>query len=194
MEKYSGIKFKTEFVGKKLSKDSRLKELKNWCQKFSGNGLTPIINGLAAGNLSFRLEPNQNQFIITATGLKAKDNPDENSFVTIQSCDLNKKIIKVEGTREPSSEAMIHYAIYNQRKDVNAIFHGHSKKILDQANKLNIPQTTKQESYGTIELVQSVLDILNNHSFLIIKNHGFIALGKKMTEAGELTLAINNKL
>jgi ribulose-5-phosphate 4-epimerase/fuculose-1-phosphate aldolase len=38
-----------------------------------------------------------------------------------------------------------------------------------------------------------VLEILKNNNFLVIKNHGFIALGRNMKEAGKLTLKIYKK-
>ena len=49
-------------------------------------------------------------------------------------------------------------------------------------------ETEKEEEYGTVALVQGVLDVLGENNFLIMKNHGFISLGKTMQEAGELSL------
>ncbi len=181
---YQGVKFKTELIGKEIPQDSRLKKLKYWCKQFSSQGLAPTYNGGSCGNLSFRLQEGEQQFIITASGIDLGDELSDDCFVKVENCDLKKGTVYASGAREPSSESILHFAIYQQRKDVQAIFHGHSKKILEQAEELGIAETTREEDYGTIELVQRVLEILNDKAFLIMKNHGFISLGRTMKEAG----------
>jgi ribulose-5-phosphate 4-epimerase/fuculose-1-phosphate aldolase len=89
---------------------------------------------------------------------------------------------------------MLHWVIYRKRKDVNAIFHGHYGKILRYSRELSLPSTLKNEPYGTIELAKRVLDILDDHDFLIMKDHGFISLGKDMDKAGGQVLRIYKKL
>ena len=82
---------------------------------------------------------------------------------------------------------MLHYAVYKARSDVNAIFHGHYDAIL---NDKRFVCTKKEEKYGSIELVNSVLEVLGNNNFVIMKNHGFLVMGKDMGEAGRLALSI----
>lgn len=113
--------------------------------------------------------------------------------MTVHSCNLQEDIVYASGTKEPSSESRFHFAIYNQRKDVNAVFHGHSKEILSSVDILRVPETKEKVSYGSMELVQSILEILDNEFFLLIKGHGFVSLGKTMKEAGELALRMHNK-
>ncbi|HQH18284.1 MAG TPA: class II aldolase/adducin family protein [Bacteroidales bacterium] len=189
-EQYTGIKFKTIFNKTQTPVDTRIKELKKWCEIFHKKNLAPPYPGGSYGNLSFRTENNKNEFIITGTCIGFKNNLSDDCFVKIISCDIINNVIYAEGTRNPSSESMLHYAIYKKRPDVNAIFHGHSNEILQSAKTLGIPETAKEESYGTIELVNSVLSILKEHNFLCMKNHGFISLGKSMNEAGEPLLKI----
>lgn len=189
-EQYTGIKFKTIFNKTQTPVDTRIKELKKWCEIFHEKNLAPPYPGGSYGNLSFRTENNKNEFIITGTCIGFKNNLSDDCFVKIISCDIINNVIYAEGTRNPSSESMLHYAIYKKRPDVNAIFHGHSNEILQSAKTLGIPETAKEESYGTIELVNSVLSILKEHNFLCMKNHGFISLGKSMNEAGEPLLKI----
>ncbi|MBU1036460.1 class II aldolase/adducin family protein [Patescibacteria group bacterium] len=190
---YQGVKFKTKMLGSEIPQDLRLEGLKDWCKKFHHYNLAPPYEGGSYGNLSFRLQDGQDQFIITGTKIGLKNELADDCFVRIQSCDLEKGTVYAHGMREPSSESMLHFAIYHQRKDVNAIFHGHCQKILSKASKLKITETVKEEPYGTVELVQGVLDILNDKSFLIMKEHGFISLGKNIKEAGELALQMYKK-
>jgi L-fuculose-phosphate aldolase len=118
----------------------------------------------------------------------------ENSFSKVTNCNINNFSLKFEGEKIPSSESLMHYAIYKARPNINAIFHGHSTEILENCNKFNIPETEKEEEYGTIQLINEVLKIINSQDFVIIKNHGFISLGKDMEEAGKNVIEILNKI
>lgn len=163
----------------------KLNELKYWCKIFHKYNLAPVHKGCSYGNLSFRARGNQ--FIITASQLPMKDNLTDDCFVLVSS--LKNGIVYAHGTKKPSSESMLHYAIYRKRKDVNAIFHGHSKNMLSL--KI-LPETKREEPYGTMKLVRAVLEVLDNNNFLIMKNHGFLSLGKNMREAGKLALKMHN--
>jgi len=182
------VKFRTEIIGRKVPKDPRIEELKYWCSEFHRLNLAPLYKGGSLGNLSFRLKKCEDSFIITASRIGLKDKLSEDCFVTVHSCDLEKGIVFAHGTREPSSESRLHFAIYNQREDVNAVFHGHSREILSCADKLKVPETKQKAPYGSMKLVQSALELLGYKFFLVLKGHGFISLGKTMKEAGELTL------
>ena len=187
-------KFKTIFLGKTSPKDARLKRLKYWCGEFHRCGLTPCYGRGSYGNFSFRVKIGSNGFIITASGLKLKNNPKDNSFFYVADVDMDKKEVSGYGTRLPSSESLLHFAIYRKRKDVAAIFHGHCTELLKTASARGIPCTFREEPYGSPALVRSVLKILGRHKFLIMKNHGFISLGKDMDRAGRRALLfIKNK-
>ncbi|TAL48291.1 ASCH domain-containing protein [archaeon] len=184
---YHGVKFVTKFVGRKVPKDSRIQELKKWCKEFHEHGLAPPYDGGSYGNLSFRV--NGDSFIITGSKIGMKDELDDSCFVLVSS--VENGIVHANGARGPSSESMLHAAIYQKRKDVNAIFHGHCREIVERAGELGISETSKEEPYGTEELVNSVLELLDdNTNFIVMKNHGFISLGSSMEDAGKLALEI----
>ena len=189
-EEYCGVKFKTILKDAEPPSDSRLEELRYWCKIFHEKNLTPPYPGGSYGNLSFRIKPRENSFIITGTSIGLKENLGNDSFVKVTGCDLENKYIYAEGRRDPSSESMLHYSIYNVRPYVQAIFHGHAKEFLSNAHNLNCPETATVEPYGSIELVNSVLDILGFQNFFIIKNHGFVSLGNSMKETGERCIAL----
>lgn len=190
---YLGIKFRNKIVGKRVPKDPRIKELKYWCKEFHLHNFTPPYKGGSCGNLSFRLQNNKDSFIITGSRIGLKNSLSDDCFVKVSFVDLKKGIVYSQGSREPSSESMLHFAIYRQRKNVNAVFHGHSKKILSCKNKMKLKETKKEAPYGTLELAKGVLETLDDNSFLLMKNHGFISLGKTMEEAGELALQFYQK-
>lgn len=193
-ELYKGVKFKTFFALSQIPVHKDLTELIYWCNEFSRFNLTPEYKGGSSGNLSFRTDKDNTQFIITASGINSKNKLSDECFVKISDCDLKNKIVYAEGTREPSSESMMHYAIYKQRKDINAIFHGHSDAILSNHLKLGIPSTEEEKPYGSIELINSISELVKNNNFFILKNHGFISLGSSMSLAASQTISFINKL
>jgi ribulose-5-phosphate 4-epimerase/fuculose-1-phosphate aldolase len=191
-EEYNGVKFRTVLKDAAPPSDIRIDELRQWCKTFHEKNLTPPYPGGSYGNLSFRIKPGENNFIITGTSIGLKDNLDDSCFVKVTGCNLGKKIIYAEGKRCPSSESMLHYSIYNARPYAQAIFHGHAKEFLKNAISLNCPETAIVAPYGSIELVNSVLEILGYQNFFIIKNHGFVSLGNSMKETGDRCLELLN--
>jgi hypothetical protein len=138
-EQYNGVKFSTFFIEEMAPEnDPKLKQLMNWCNEFQKLNLTPISNGASSGNLSYRLQPGSNAFVITGTQLALNRRLSANNFVTVWDVDFTKKTVYAEGLCDPSSESMLHFAIYKMRPDINAIFHGHSEEMLNNP-KPNTP-------------------------------------------------------
>jgi len=189
-ELYTGIKFNVEFSSKDIPKHPQLEELKYWSQIFIETGLAPITNGFSNGNLSFRTIRGENQFIITGTqsvpaGLQLSE-----LYVHVIKCDLATNSAIVRGLRKPSSETLLHFSIYKQRPEIQAIFHGHSQDILHCADSLGIPITRAEAPYGSIALVEKAIEISETQDLFILKNHGFISLGKNQKEAGEKSIQL----
>ena len=185
------IKLKTIFIDDVVPEEKKIDELKKWCDQFNNSNLTPEVDGKSSGNLSFRTEDG---FIVTASGLKTKEELTKDSFVFVDNYDVYNNTFYAEGKQEPSSESIMHFLIYNTRGDIRAIFHGHNDSIVENAEKLKIPVTEEEQEPGTMEMANEVLSIIGNNNFVVIKNHGFVALGKTMKEAGELALSILKKI
>ena len=193
-ESYNGVKFTTIFAGSEIPQHHQLKELKNWCRIFHKKNLAPPYPNGSFGNLSFRIEQEKNNFIITGTQIGMKEQLSNDKFVEVVHCDLKRKIITVNGTREPSSETMLHFTVYNNFPRINAIFHGHSPELLAKSEKLNIPITEKKQEYGTVALADSVVQLIAKNNIIIMRDHGFVSVGKTMKEAGNLVLDYLEKL
>lgn len=185
---YQGVKFKTIYLANTPPSDPRVEELAHWCRKFDQLRLAPPYEGGSYGNLSFRLDAGSNEFIITGSMTSLGTTDLQDSFVLVKDVDTKNTTLSVEGTREPSSEAMLHFAIYKAMPQVNAVFHGHSQELMRAASALGIPQTTEFKPYGTMELVESVLEIVHTAPVTIMTDHGFIATGTSMQEAGQQSI------
>jgi len=180
------IRFNTIFVSDKISSDAKIVDLKEWSEKFQKNGLTSKVEGKYTGNLSFR---SGEGFVITASGLKSKENLPDDCFVYVQAYDEQTNTFIVEGKNNPSSESVMHHLIYKECRTVNAVFHGHNALIVKYAEKLKLPVTRKECEPGTIELAKEVLKVLGDKKLIVLRNHGFISIGTTMREAGAQALA-----
>ena len=193
-EIYEGTKFNYIENLKASPKHALLNELKKWCRVFDEYKYAPSFAGGSSGNLSFRINPGSDQFIITCSHTSLSKSMADSDFSEIIDCSISDNEIKANGHRSPSSESFLHYLIYLKRPDINAVFHGHSNEIMYYAEKLKIPVTIKELPYGTIELAQDTSDLLKNNNFVIIKNHGFISAGKTLKVAGKRILDIENSI
>ncbi len=183
-EKYEGRKFRTSFQTKELPEDTRTAEIMEWGTKLHGMGLLPAESGGHAGNMSFR---NNKGFVITAGGAN-KGRLTPRNFVQVLSCNIDTGKVEAEGELEPSSETFIHYLIYRERPDINAIIHVHDSAVTENHEKLGVKTTRKKEPYGTPELAYEVQKAIGHERCIVVKGHGVISMGKSLWEAGRIVL------
>ncbi len=139
------------------------------------------------GNISLRTD--DNNVVITPSGTNYTKSTVDDMVIT----GINGNIL--EGKLKPSSERLMHYEIYKNRKDVNAIVHTHSiySSVLSVVDE-NIPAITediamllgnniKVSEYaitGSIELAKNVVSGLGNNNATVMKNHGAVSVGSDM--------------
>ena len=185
-EVYTGTKFRTIFARRETPSDRRLAELVDWCHRWARLGVV----GDTVGNLSFRTA---NGFIINRTaGDLGTIGAEE--FVEVLRADFARGELTVAGIHEPSSESLMHAALYAARPAVNAVFHGHSAALLAAAERLGLPVTQRERPYGTAALADEILDVLSAHSVVIVRNHGFVAIGPTMAAAHAAAERVLGKL
>ncbi len=90
----------------------------------------------------------------------------------------------------PSSETKLHALIYKKRPEINWIFHLHDDIVLN--NPKNLPITEKYAEFGTPELVDEVEKVLGQENYLVMQNHGIIALGSSFEETIHLIKNTHN--
>lgn len=187
---YEGVKYQTIFSSNSIPEDPRIDELRKWCKIFNENHLAPSYPGGTHGNMSFRIEPGKPEIMITAARTSFAEFMTNDAFFSIESVDYKNLTVHASGSanREPSSETLLHFAIYQQRPDVMAILHGHCKSITKNAKKLNISTTKEFVESGNTVIVDSVMEILGSHRFIEIKDHGFLSFGPDIDEAGKLAM------
>ncbi len=187
MENYQGVKFHYHRTTTSFAYDWRLPELNRWAYLFSQLGLAPVHAEGAYGNQSYRTD--DISFVITRSAMIPADILQPNNFCHVLGLDKATTTFRTEGQCAPSSESFLHYLLYQTLPHINAILHGHCSLFNIHAEALHIPVTKKFYAYGTPELAQSALAIVDQAtSFFILKDHGFVALGEDIDAAGKLTL------
>lgn len=187
MENYRGIKFSCQRIAEDFDLDARLMDLDRWVYILAELGLAPVHAEGAYGNHSLRVEGES--FVITKTGMIPKGKMDEQNYCLVQSYDEQLGRFVVRGASEPSSESFLHLYIYRAFPLAKTIMHGHSMLMNEYADALDIPVTDTKFPYGTVELARSALEILSNETpFIILKDHGFVAMGPDIKTTGNLVL------
>ena len=187
MEKYNGVKFYCKKKQDTFIEDHALKILNYWAWLFSQLGLTPIHSSGAYGNMSYRFHGGA--FVITRAGMIPNEKLDIDNFSLVQTYDRKNGEFCFSGKHQPSSECFLHDCLYQNYDKVNAVLHGHSELINRWADMLMIPTTATFYDYGTSELADSALEIFSmKDTIIILKDHGFVAAGSSIEEAGCLVL------
>jgi len=192
---YEGVKYQFIRTNDRSPVHPWLKELQKWCTVFHEQKLAPFYEGGSHGNLSFRIKAGSDSFIITAAKCSLKESTTDDKFYEISKVDIENKVLYGAGSieRKPSSEAMLHDAIYKRRPEVMAILHGHCEAITKNASKIGIVTTQEFVESGTTRIIDSVMEVLGQHDFIEIKDHGFLSMGSTIEEAGELAIRMMKK-
>ena len=151
----------------------------------------------SSGNVSSRIREKDGYFAITPIG----ENYDTLSVEDIVIVDRNLNI--VEGEKPPSSESLLHIAIYENRPDVGGIVHNHAvyssvvavtgkeiPVIIDEM-VLTLGGPIKVSEYAppaSEELASSVNRALGKSNSAIIGNHGAVSVGCDPKEALTMSL------
>ncbi len=142
------------------------------------------------GNISVRLD--ETRLLTTPTGVsKGFMTPDMLVMTDLQG-------VKLAGDRSPSSELLMHLAVYELRPEIKAVVHAHPPTAtgfavagipLDRAVLAEVVTTLGSipiAEYGTPstpELADAVRQFIEAHDGLLLANHG------ALTVAGELLAA-----
>ncbi len=153
-------------------------------------GCAPSYGAGSHGNLSLRT---RRGCLITATrtflgALKQAD------FVEIVRCDpaAAPPTIWYLGRSQPSTDSLIHWQMYRWRPQIQCVLHAHDAGVLARAAALGLPQTSSAAQAGSPELIPLIKPLARRPYFLV-KDHGFVAVGRTIEEAGELAAAIHKK-
>jgi L-fuculose-phosphate aldolase len=172
-EKYTGVKFKTIFEGSEFTYEKERRKIITEIKNLGSHSLLDRNNG----NISVKVDKG---IVITPTG-KEMAELKESDMVLVTAFD-GKETVKAVGDTSPSSEARMHWMIY-QEYDVGAVLHFHDSRLLGSGK---FPETDEEHPYGTMELAQAALKALKESKIIILKNHGVLVVDKDLSECHQL--------
>ena len=150
-------------------------------KRLAAQGLTPSYGPGDHGNLSCRTAED---CLITARETR-KASLREGDLAHVGGCERRGEGVRLfyEGSALPSTDAVMHWGIYAARPDITAIVHGHDEQVLAKAEGLWAPITRVSAASNSLELVEEVLTLAALHDYLILRDHGFLALGRSLQAA-----------
>ena len=175
--------FEAVLTVREIPTDPRIPALIWWAKRMAELGLTPSYGLGDHGNLSCRTSAG---LIITARATM-KAALDAEHVVEILSVTAGETGVKMacRGLHLPSTDTLLHWQIYERRRDVHAIFHGHDPQTLAHAEALRLPITTISASRPSLEVINEASALAASVDYLLLRDHGFVALGTSPDDAGE---------
>jgi L-fuculose-phosphate aldolase len=156
-------------------------------------GLRLLREGLVArtwGNVSLRLD--DERYVVTPSGRSYEELQPEDMVIA------NYRTGKFEGTVKPSSERLVHEALFRERKDVNAVIHTHQTNasvvaaarrevppILDDQVQLLGPNVRVADYAlpSTQKMVRVCVKAMKGRNACIMANHGALCVGPTLDDA-----------
>ncbi len=150
----------------------------------------------AAGNVSFRAEAG---FVITPTGIES------DKLVIEQLVYLDYDGSTLAGNFRPSSEWKMHSLIYQNRPDIDAVVHCHSRYATALACcHRDIPafhymiavaggnsiRCAPYALFGTEQLARAAVTAMDERHACLLANHGQLTGAKSLTEALNLAIEV----
>jgi ribulose-5-phosphate 4-epimerase/fuculose-1-phosphate aldolase len=203
MQEDGVIKFELVFSNAAAPADA-LTELNRWrgiLWQHALIGQDPArYSGYAFGNVSQRCSPmdaprGQRAFIISGTQTGRYPELDNNHYCTVTAYDARSSQVTAHGRVKPSSESLTHGMLYDLDSDIRAVLHVHSPDIWQAANRLGLPVTRADVTYGTPAMAREVARLFKSttvrqQAIFSMGGHkdGIVAFGKTVTAAGDILL------
>lgn len=199
------IKFRLDFEKADVVSPTMVADLYIWREKlFSLKliGQDPArYGGLGYGNISRRLQPGSDDFVITGSQTSHLPELMCQHYALVRESYINENRLVATGLVKPSSEALTHASFYKADPQINYVFHIHSAVIWEQSTMLKIPKTASQITYGTPEMAMEIQQLFNSGAFdskhiVAMGGHkdGVIAFGETANQAGQSIIDVLDKL
>lgn len=157
------IKYRLEHQLADLPVDFGFAELNAWRSIMHRLGLIGRVpdryDGLGFGNISRRLVPGRDEFIISGTQTGHLPRLEAWQFVWVVEAVPEQNRLCSRGACQPSSEALTHAGVYRECPVAQAVIHVHSPEIWRQTAALALPHTGADIPYGTPRMAEAVADL-----------------------------------
>ncbi|MCL6416468.1 class II aldolase/adducin family protein [Aestuariirhabdus sp. Z084] len=202
MEREGVTKYRCHHEKRALLPIPDLSRLNYWRQQMLDRGMIGQSNvryqGLGFGNISQRWpypgsdrqhrDTGVDAFIISGTQTGHLSSLAASNVAVVLNAEVEQNRLWSQGESEPSSEALSHAVIYQQRHGCNAVIHVHCPLIWHQARKLSLSCTDSNTAYGTPTMAQEIRSLLTaDQGVIAMLGHedGIISYGPCLSTAAE---------
>lgn len=199
---YEGyVKYSANHTTAPIEKVPQLNQLNEARTKLYKLGLIGIYpNGIGFGNVSVRLKPYSDEFIISGTATGGKAVLDiEKDYCLVTGINIEKNCVESCGLIQASSESMTHGAVYRVATVANCVIHIHSAPIFNGMIRDQYPCTPKEAAYGTPQIAHEIQECVRkiggNEGQIVLAGHdeGVIAYGSAIERTCELIVELYNR-
>lgn len=194
------IKYRLDHQSIALSENIDLNELNAWRSLLHRLNLIDQVadryDGLGFGNISRRLVPDSDAFLISGTQTGHLATLERKHFALIKSASPSDNCLTSLGLSQPSSEALTHAGLYQQNSHVQAVIHVHSPEIWRHTTSLHLAHTCADIAYGTPAMAAAVKQLfvsgqLTDQGIFCMLGHqdGVVAFGGSISSAANLLIA-----
>lgn len=184
LDGYIGVKFEAIQSSEELPRKTTdlYPVFSRTCDRLKAHNMTPTN----AGNLSIRCTGG---LIISASGCNLGCIEQE-ELIFVEHCDAEAKHVLYRGPIKPSSESIMHWLIYEDRRDAQAIIHAHDEfATRPELLAGEVVESKREEPYGTIELARMAIETFQRaERIIVLKNHGYIAIGPDLDRTCDLVV------
>jgi len=185
LDGYMGVKFEAIQSSEELPHETTdlYRVFKRTCDRLKTHNMTPAN----AGNLSIRYTDG---LIISASGCNLGC-IEQDELIFVEHCGAETKRVLYRGPIKPSSESIMHWLIYEDRQDAQAIIHAHDEfATRPELLSGEIEESKHEEPYGTIELARMAIETFQRaERIIVLKNHGYIVIGPDLDRTCDLIVS-----
>jgi len=152
------IKFQLHFQRQSVLSAAQVQEISGWrtlmhqCgmlgqhpQRYDNYGFGNISQLTIAG-----------QFIISGSQTGLPLQLPASGFAEVIQVDIAQNTLWARGECQPSSESMTHAAVYQANPLIRVVIHAHCPAIWRSTGQLQLPHTSADIPYGTVEMARAV--------------------------------------
>jgi ribulose-5-phosphate 4-epimerase/fuculose-1-phosphate aldolase len=188
------IKYQLEHTQQPLGQPFPFSEINAWrtiAVRLGLIGQNPDrYDNIGFGNISRRLDPGSEQFIISGTQTGHIEQLAPEHYCLVAKAEPHQNRLQSCGLCKPSSESLTHASVYAQDSAIQAVIHAHSQEIWEHTLELGLPHTTADIPYGTVEMATAVEQLFRSGSLTEISlftmlghEDGVVAFGRNIEEA-----------
>ncbi|MFU8788267.1 MAG: class II aldolase/adducin family protein [Methylobacter sp.] len=154
------IKYQLTYTQQPISQPFSFSEINAWrsiavCLGLIGQ-CPERYDNIGFGNISHRLEPDSEQFIISGTQTGHIEQLSPEHYCLVVNAEPQQNRLYACGLCKPSSEALTHASVYAQDKAIQAVIHAHSPEIWKHTAALGLPHISADIAYGTVAMAAAV--------------------------------------